>query len=110
MNSTYTVRWSTVAENDLKKIIAYIAEDSPQNALNVFKNIRHKASQLLTFPEKGRVVPELHDHGIMIYRELVIPPWRLIYKITEKEVFVLSVIDSRQNVEDILLKRLIGPQ
>jgi len=41
------------------------------------------------------------------YRELVIPPWRLIYRIDERKIYVLSVIDSRQNVEDILLNRLI---
>ena len=41
--------------------------------------------------------------------QLVIRPWRLIYRIAEREIFVLSVIDSRQNVEDILLNRLIDP-
>jgi len=38
---------------------------------------------------------------------LVITPWRLIYKIVERKIFVLAMIDSRQNVEDILLNRLI---
>ena len=31
----------------------------------------------------------------------------IIYRISEKVVYVLSVLDSRQNVEDILLIRLI---
>jgi len=31
-----------------------------------------------------------------------------MYRVSEKTVYVLSVLDSRQNVEDILLRRLTG--
>lgn len=108
MTSEYKVIWANVAENDLKNIIAHIAEDNPQNALNILNKIRQKASHLYTLPERGRIVPELQDQGIVQYRELIISPWRLIYRIIERKIYVLSVIDSRQNVEDILLKRLIN--
>jgi len=108
MSKRYEVVWSNVAENDLKNIIEYIAADSPSNAFRIFKNIKQIASNLYIFPERGRVVPELRDQGILQYRELIISPWRLIYRISEKIVYVLSVLDSRQNIEDILLKRLIN--
>lgn len=108
MTSEFKVIWANVAENDLKNIIAYIAEDSPQNALNILKKIRQKASNLYALPERGRIVPELQDQGIVQYRELIVSPWRLIYRIFEWKVYVLSVIDFRQNVEDILLKRFIN--
>jgi plasmid stabilization system protein ParE len=101
------VFWAAAAESDLKEIIAFIAVESPGNALKILNKIKEKASSLYTLPERGRLVPELQDQGISQYRELLIPPWRLIYRITEHEVYVLSVIDSRRNVEDILLKRLI---
>jgi hypothetical protein len=52
-------------------------------------------------------VPELHQEGISVYRELVIAPWRLMYRIADGEVLVLSFIDSRRNVEDILLQRFL---
>jgi addiction module RelE/StbE family toxin len=106
MKKKYQVLWSNIAENDLKNIIEYIADDSPPNALEIFKSIKQKASSLKTFPERGRIVPELQDQGILQYRELVIPPWRILYRISEMKVFVLSVLDSRRNIEDILLKRL----
>ena len=106
MNKRHEVIWSTVAENDLKNIIEYIAEDSPSNASKIFKNIKQNASSLYTFPERGRIVPELRDQGILQYRELIIPPWRILYRASEKSVYVLSVLDSRRNIEDILLKRL----
>jgi len=110
MSGNYKIKWAEVAENDLKSIIEYIAEDSPVNALKTLKKIKKKASSLYTLPERGRIVPELQDQGILIYRELIIPPWRIIYRISEMKVYVLSVLDSRQNVEDILLKRLIYPK
>ena len=106
MSDKYEVIWSHVAENDLRNIIKYVAEDSPVNASNVFKKIRQKASSLYTLPERGRIVQELRDHGILQYRELTISPWRVIYRISGKIVYVLSILDSRQNIEDILLKRL----
>ncbi len=107
MSQKYEIIWAGVAENDLRKIIEYIAQDSPAHAVNAFKKIKQKASRLYSLPEKGRIVPELQDQGILLYRELIIPPWRIIYRISEMKVYVLSVLDGRQNVEDILLKRLI---
>ena len=107
MNPKYQVAWAKVAENDLKEIIEFISTESPYNALKILNKIKEKASSLYTLPERGRVVPELQDQGISQYRELIIPPWRLIYRIAEHEIYALSVIDSRRNVEDILLKRLI---
>jgi plasmid stabilization system protein ParE len=107
MNKRYKIEWAAVAEGDLHRIIGYMAADSPNNALQVFKRIRQKASSLNTFPERGRIVPELQGQGINIYRELIVDPWRIIYRISDTTVFVLTVIDSRQNVEDILLNRLL---
>ena len=108
MKQNYKVIWANVAESDLKDIIEYISIDSPQNALKILKNIKQKTSELYTLPERNRIVPELQDQGILQYREMIIPPWRLIYRIAEQKVYVLSLIDSRRNVEDLLLKRLIA--
>jgi toxin ParE1/3/4 len=110
MSDNYKIEWAEVAEKDLKGTVEYIAKDSPTNALKILKKIKQKASSLYTLPERGRIVPELQDQGILIYRELIIPPWRIIYRISEMKVYVLSVMDARQNVEDILLKRLIYPK
>jgi plasmid stabilization system protein ParE len=106
MKKKYHVVWSRIAENDLRRIIEYIADDGPPNALRTFKSIKQKASSLSTFPERGRIVPELRDQGILQYRELVISPWRILYRISEMNVFVLAVLDSRRNIEDVLLERL----
>ncbi|MDI6753417.1 MAG: type II toxin-antitoxin system RelE/ParE family toxin [Thermodesulfobacteriota bacterium] len=107
MSRRYEVIWAGIAENDLREIIEYIATDSPTNALKILKKIKQKTSSLYTLPERGRIVPELKDQAILIYRELIVPPWRIIYRISEMKIYVLSVLDARQNVEDILLRRMI---
>ena len=107
MSAGYSVLWTEVAEKDLREIITFIAGDNVPNALHVLENIRDKASTLYAFPERGRVVPELQSNGIFIYRELIISPWRLLYRIADRNVYVTEVLDSRRNVEEILLQRLI---
>ena len=106
MSSQYKVSWAIIAESDLISIILYIAEESPTNALNILNKIKEKASSLKQFPESGRIVPELQDQGINLYREIIVSPWRIVYRISGKEVYVLTVFDSRQNAEDVLLKKL----
>ncbi|MCX5825553.1 MAG: type II toxin-antitoxin system RelE/ParE family toxin [Deltaproteobacteria bacterium] len=106
MSKTYKINWANVAENDLIEIIEYISIDRPADALKILQKIKKMASSLYSIPERGRVVPELQDQAILTYREIVIPPWRIIYRISDNDVYVLTVLDARRNVEDILLKRL----
>ncbi|HME43935.1 MAG TPA: type II toxin-antitoxin system RelE/ParE family toxin [Syntrophorhabdales bacterium] len=108
MKKSYDVRWSETAERDLIAIVEYIADDSPSRAYEVFKEVRRKASGLRTFPDRGRIVPELQEQGITQYHELVVSPWRIIYRTSERTVYVLAVLDSRRSMEDILLRRLTG--
>lgn len=108
MTNRYKVIWSDTAGLDLERIIEYIAIDSPSNALKVLTRIKKKSNALYIFPERGRIVPELQEFNILQYREIIIDPWRVIYKVAGKKVFVVSVIDSRRNVEDILLDRLVN--
>ncbi|PLX51158.1 MAG: plasmid stabilization protein [Desulfobulbaceae bacterium] len=105
MKKEYTVTWASTAESDLSKIIEYIAQSNPDNALNILQKIKKDVANLYYLPEKCRIVPELYDQGITQYRELLVTPWRIMYRISDSTVYVLSVLDSRQNIEDILLKR-----
>ncbi len=107
MKKIFDVIWSETSEKDLMGIVEYIAADSPPNAFEIFKEIKQKTSNLYTLPDRGRIVPELQEQGIILYRELIVPPWRILYRISGKTVYVLSLLDSRQNIEDILLRRLI---
>jgi len=103
---SFRVAWTRTAEADLEGIVDFIADDSVDAALAVFARIRERAATLNNFPDKGRVVPELHQHGIVQYRELILSPWRIIYRVDGSTVYVTAVFDSRRNLEDLLLERL----
>ena len=108
MKKSHNVWWSETAENDLVSIIEHIARDHPLQARKIFGEIKKRDESLNAFPDRGRMVPELQNQGITLYRELIIRPWRLMFRVSKDSVYVLSVLDSRQNVEDILLQRLIA--
>lgn len=103
----FQVFWTKTAQQDIKRIVEYIASDNQAEARRVFAEIRGKAAGLSNLPLRGRVVPELKFHGILGYREIIRRPWRIIYRVEGDRVYILAVIDSRRNVEDMLLARLI---
>lgn len=107
MSKIYKVTWTSNAKEDLLNIVAYIKEDSPTIAKEVYEKIKKKANSSNFFPFKGRVVPELQKEGITMYRELISSPWRIIYKIDSDTIYIMAIFDSRQNVEDLLLQKLI---
>ncbi len=107
MTNQYEVVWSKTAESDLVSIIDYIFEDSPHNAGTVLRKIRQKSSVLYSHPMSGRIVPELKAFEIHQYREIILDPWRIIYRVADDRVIVLSVLDARRNMEDILLSRFV---
>jgi plasmid stabilization system protein ParE len=53
-------------------------------------------------------VPELQRLGIDDWRELVITPYRVIYTVASDAVEIDAVIDSRRDIEGILMRRLVG--
>lgn len=105
--ASYAVEWAVTARNDLDEIIGYILARDPINALKVLDKIEAKATTLDHMPQRGRLVPELKFHGVTTYRELLIGPWRLMYRIDEKTVWVVSLLDGRRQLEDLLLERFL---
>lgn len=103
------VLWSVTARNDLAAIITWLADENPTAARAAFVRLRTAAERLHSFPDQGRVVPELRRHGIELYRELIVAPWRIVYRADDKTAQVLAVFDSRRNLEDLLLERLTRP-
>lgn len=92
---------------DLEEIVAHVAVDAPAAAERLFTSIRAKAASLSSHPHRGRIVPELLEFGTRTWRELVVRPYRLVYRVTRRRVFVLAVFDGRRNLEDLLLERLL---
>jgi toxin ParE1/3/4 len=103
----YRVDWAESAGRDLLGIVNYLAGRNPAAAAEVLERLERRAAALRTAPGRGRVVPELARLQMRHYRELIVTPHRLIYRIDGSRVLVLGVFDSRRNLEDVLLERLI---
>lgn len=103
----FKVEWTRAASLDLLNIIDYISEDRTDAAMSIFNEIRSKCQTLNQSPKRGRVVPELKEYGISSYHEIMVKPWRIIYRISDNKIYVLAVIDSRRNIEDILIERFL---
>lgn len=102
----FQVLWAEAAVRDLEEIVAYIAVDSPMRARRILSKIRGDAANLRQFPERGRIVPELKDLGLTRWRELIVRPWRILYRIAGNRVLVEVVLDSRRDADALLLERL----
>ena len=100
------VRWASVAAADLQDLVTYLAIESPQAATALVERVDAAARQIESHPGSGRIVPELERYGVMRYREVVLSPWRLFYRVDRDAAFVVAVIDGRRVVQDVLLRRV----
>ena len=103
----FEVLWTKSAEYDLELIIQYLKLDSVSIAKEIFIELIKECENLYYFPQRKRVVPELAQIGIFKYREIIYKRWRVIFKIENEKVYILLVVDSSRNLEDILFQRLI---
>lgn len=62
---------------------------------------------LSDYPERGSVPVELEVLGIRTYRQLSLPPYRVIYLPEPGVVTVLIVADSRRDFRTLLEERLL---
>ena len=106
-NRLFAVHWTRTAASDLSGIVEFISNENPDAARDLLAKIIKSCRSLNTFPRRARIVPELRSFGITIYRELVVEKYRIQFRIKNKDVYVLSVLDSRRNLEDILLDRFL---
>lgn len=83
--------WSRAAQNDVRQIRAYIAQDAPTAADRMVRRLRSEAERLAQHPEMGRMVPEYADASI---REVIVAPYRLMYRYQRERnhIQVLGVI------------------
>lgn len=96
------------AAGDLDELHHYIAaHDTPENADHVLEQIERTFSGLSEFPERGAHPKELLALGIREYREVFFKPYRIIYRIMDKNVFILMISDGRRDMQSLLQRRLL---
>ena len=97
------------AEQDLESIYDYIAEyDTQRNADHVLDRLLKVSESLATFPERGSYPRELSALGIREYRQTFFKPYRIIYRVIGKQVFIYLIADGRRDMQSLLGRRLLG--
>ena len=107
MNKEYEILWTQSARDDLLEIAKYIARDSVDIALKKIALVEEKVNSLRLFPFEGKIIPELEEYDDEKYKQIIIYPWRIIYKINLSSIEILMVIDGRRDLQDILFKKLM---
>jgi toxin ParE1/3/4 len=96
------------AARDLEELYDYIAlHDAPGKADHVLAQIVKAFSRLSEFPERGVYLKELSAIGVREYREMFFKPYRIIYRIIGKNVYVLLITDGRRDMPSLLQRRLL---
>ena len=83
-----SIIWTESSNSDLIDIKEYISRDSEFQAELLVEAIFTKVQILSKFPEIGKAVPELPGTG---YRELLFKRYRIIYRFSHSDIFILSI-------------------
>lgn len=106
--TTYRVRIVEEAEKDLAEIIDYVAtHDSIDRATYLLEKLLGVCERLEQHPKRGHFLPELKSIGIKTYREIHFKPYRVIYEVIGRDVFIHLIIDGRRSLQAILERRLL---
>ena len=92
----FEVRWSEAAVGDLEAIAAWLIAHEPERAALVIDRIEAASRALDRFPMRGRTPPELARFELRSYREILISPWRLLYRAGRRSVLVVAVFAVRR--------------
>ncbi len=66
------------------------------------------AGQAIGYPERGSYPKELLALGIREYRQAHFKPYRLIYRVSGKQVIIYIIADGRRDMQTLLTRRMLG--
>jgi toxin ParE1/3/4 len=83
------ITFTLSAVKDLEKIKAwYIDQQVPDVGERLLGEVVSQVERLAEFPESGRIVPEF---GIAHLREIIHPPFRIVYRLYKMRVRIVRV-------------------
>jgi plasmid stabilization system protein ParE len=84
-----TITFADSAVKDLEAILTWYTDQKvPTVGERLAREIITKVERLADFPESGRIVPEF---GISNLRELIYPPFRIVYRFDKDRVRIVRV-------------------
>ena len=109
MPDSYQVNLTARARQDLSALVRWVAEhDSLHAAEHLLDKLLETCKQLQSLPERGAFPSELLSLGIRRYRQVFFKPYRVIYRVLDRQVNVLLIADGRRNLKTLLERRLLS--
>lgn len=93
MKKSLKTFWTENAIQNLLGIKDYISQDSPSDADEWILKLYKAGEEIIDFPHRGRVVPELNRENI---RELLISNYRLVYRIKNSNIEIITVFEGHR--------------
>jgi len=101
------VIWSKDAADELAEIVSYIKNNSGKiTAGNVYKKITDKVNDASENAEGRRIAPLLRELGIIDTHQINVNPWVIYYRVENNTMIIISIIDGRRNLGEILYKKI----
>ena len=85
--------WTKESLHNLKDIEKFISLDNSAAAIKLIEKLISLTQDLISFPKKGRVVPELNINQI---REIVYRNYRIVYFLRKNSINVLTIFESHK--------------
>jgi toxin ParE1/3/4 len=96
------------AEQDLRDLRSYIVKNFSQATwLKTYSKLKESIRNLATFPLLGAVPPELETLSLNQYRQVISGMNRVIYEPRADAVYIYMIVDSRRDLETLLMQRLM---
>jgi len=89
------ITWADPAIHDLDAIADYIALENAAAARGLAQNVLAAVERLQKFPHMGSRPIELTG---LPYRQLIVPPCRIFYRVEKKVVYIVHVLRGEQLV------------
>ena len=104
----YKVLLTQDAVNDLEELDSWIAtHDSPERAEYVLDRIGEVFKHLSELPKRGTHPKELSVLGIRDFREVYFKPYRIIYRVERRTVYIYLIAAGRRDMQTLLSLRLL---
>ncbi|OGV63322.1 MAG: plasmid stabilization protein [Lentisphaerae bacterium RIFOXYB12_FULL_65_16] len=104
----YRVLMTQGAEDDLVALWSHLAADkSLSDADYVLGKIKAAIESLGRSPARGHVPPELDRIAVHDYLQIHFKPYRVVYQIRDRAVYVYCVLDGRRDLQVLLRQRLL---
>jgi len=99
------ILWAPLAIDRASEEAAFIARDKPEAAKRWLEGLLRTVDRLASFPLSGKRVPEITNSE---YRQLTYRSHRVVYRVHEETVAILTVRRFKQKLRTDDLREIAG--